>query len=130
MLRTFARHAFMVFLVALVVSCAGGGAGGCGGCGMTPIPGGFPKAELIENAAVVRVTRPGLDFVGGNVGELAGKILNTEGGLIEFEIPKTELKQKVVLVDVTIKICPNGPNKTSDPKECVVELEIGRAKFR
>ncbi|MBX3261636.1 MAG: hypothetical protein KF782_18275 [Labilithrix sp.] len=57
------RHVFGVVFFLLIASCSGGGCGGCGGCaGMTPLPGGFPADKAVENAASVRVSRPGLDF--------------------------------------------------------------------
>ena len=62
------RHVFRgpVAFFLLIASCSGGGCSGCGSCaGMTPLPGGFPADQAIENAASVRVSRPGLDFIGG-----------------------------------------------------------------
>ncbi len=122
MSRTFARQLLVAVILLMVVSCAGGGSGGCSGCGMKPIPGGFPKKDLIENAASVRVTRPGLDFLGGALPGLAGNLIGggTSGGVIEFEVPKST---------GTLSICPNGPNKTSDPPLCVAEIGIGNAKL-
>ena len=33
-----------------------------------------------------------------------------------------------LFVTVSFKICPNGPNKGSDPPDCIAEINIGQAK--
>ena len=88
------RTALLVALFLLVASCSGGGCSGCSACGTTPLPGGFPKASTIPNAASVRVTRPGLDFVQENIGLLAEKALGSgaTAGVVTFPIPSSRLE--------------------------------------
>ncbi len=79
MLRWSLRPAFFVLLMILVAACSGSGCSGCAGCGMTPLPDGFPQASVIDNSASVRLTRPGLDFIGNNLGAVAGDVLGDGG---------------------------------------------------
>ena len=86
------RHVFGVLFFLLVASCSGGGcSSGCGGCGgTTPLPGGFPKDKTIDNAASVRVSRPGLDFVEKNLPAVVTKVANAPGGVLGFDIPNID----------------------------------------
>src|SRR5262245_58959099 len=89
--KSFGRHALIVVLLLIIASCGGGGcSSGCSGCGMQPLPGGFPRAQAVPNAGAVRLTRPGLDFIGQNLPALASKILGTNGSVLHFNIPKTD----------------------------------------
>jgi hypothetical protein len=81
------RPLFAVMLVLTIFSCSGGGCSGCERCGLYPIPGGFPLDQRIPNAAQVRVSANGLQFVESNIGEVATRLL--DGGLT-FEIPRSE----------------------------------------
>src|SRR3954464_2378266 len=86
------RTIFVAVLVLLVASCSGGGcSSGCASCGTTPLPGGFPKSQTIPNAAAVRVTRPGLNFLQENLSTIGIKALGTSavGGVASFDIPKS-----------------------------------------
>ena len=109
MLRGSWRVAFWALLFLVVASCSGGGCtSGCAGCGITPLAGGLPKANVIENAAAVRLTRPGLDFLGNNIGLLAGKLLSsgaTNAGVIEFPIPTSHSSQNFTIFSVDLDIC-------------------------
>ena len=89
------RHVFGVLFFLLVASCSGGGcSSGCGGCGgTTPLPGGFPKDKTIENAASVRVSRPGLDFVEKNLPAVVTKVANAPGGVLGFDIPNIDPRE-------------------------------------
>lgn len=119
---SFTRRLFIAVLLLLVASCSGGGcSSGCAACGTTPLPGGFPKPETIPNAASVRVTRPGLDFVQANLSTLAVKALgtNAKNGVASFQIPKSSQSGAT--------ICPNANPK---PPECTAELDIGTMKVR
>ena len=87
------RVDWMVVIASLVfaVSCSGGGCGGCGGCaGMTPLAGGFPPDKAVENAASVRVSRPGLDFLEKELPAIAAQLTNAPNGTLGFDIPKVD----------------------------------------
>lgn len=120
---TPARVKRMLFAVLCLVlaSCGGGGcSNGCSSCGTTPIPGGFPKVSTIPNAASVRVTRPGLDFVQENIGALAEKALGagTKGGVATFNIPPGTGNPKICSV------------AAPSPAQCNAEIGIGQSKLR
>jgi hypothetical protein len=106
----------------LVASCSGGGcSSGCAACGSQPLPGGFPKVYTIPNAASVRVTRPGLDFLQANLGTIGLKALGTSavGGVASFPIPKSSASGA--------DICPDAA--PAAPK-CTAEIDVGNAKLR
>jgi MYXO-CTERM domain-containing protein len=131
MLRWSVCHSYLVLILLVVVACSGSGgcSSGCAACGTTPLPAGFPQSSVITNAASVRVTRPGLDFIGANLGGVASNILKSTGGVVDFDIPSSTSMQTFVFVPVTIKICPNGPNPKSMPPQCIANIEIGMAKL-
>ena len=132
------RHVFGVVFFLLVASCSGGGcSSGCGGCGgTTPLPGGFPKDKTIENAASVRLSRPGLDFVEKNLPNLVSKIANAPGGKMSFSIPEIPFNQPdlinlvVTSIDLVGKICPGGPDPAANPPRCVAEANVGASTFQ
>jgi MYXO-CTERM domain-containing protein len=134
MLRSLWRQLFAVLFVTLIVACSGGGcSSGCSSCGTKPLAGGFPKADTIQNAASVRVTRAGLDFVGTNIGTVAGKLVpNTQGGVINFDIPDggSQTVASFLGVDVKLHVCPGGPNPNANPPTCRAEIQLGNAKLR
>jgi hypothetical protein len=123
MLRLSVRQAFFVLILFVVASCGGaGGCSGCSGCGMTPLPNGFPQASVIPNAASVRVTRPGLDFIGTNLGPIASKLIGGgNGGVITFNVPNA----KTTIAIVNIEICPSPVSAGN----CVADINIGGAKL-
>jgi hypothetical protein len=129
MLRTWWRQALVVLTVLLVAACSGGGcSSGCSSCGVTPLAAGFPQKDAITNAASVRVTKPGLDFVSANIPTLASKLLNTpNAGVITFNIPSSSTS----IAGTTVTICPNGPQvpTNGDAPTCVAEIEIGKANL-
>jgi MYXO-CTERM domain-containing protein len=131
MLRLFWRRAFAALFLLVIVSCAGGG--GCAGCGAEPIAGGFPRDSVIQNAASVRITRPGLDFLAANLPKVVQTILKNNGTL-SFDIPKTDQSASfgsgIFSIDFNAHICPNGANHTSNPPTCVVDVNIGDAKMK
>ncbi len=93
---------------------------------MTPIAGGFPTAQIIPNAASIRVTKSGLEFLGGSLPSLATKLLGTgNGGVIDYGIPSTSTS----IVGSTLSICQNGENLSATPPQCVAEIAIGRANL-
>ena len=127
MLRIWSRHALVVVLFLIVASCSGGGcSSGCAGCGVKPLPGGYPKANAITNAASIRVTRPGLDFLQANVGTLASKALGGSGGVLHFDVPTST--QSISFVNITI--CPQGPKPNANPPECVADINLAGAKLK
>ncbi len=117
-----ARRILAIALVLLVASCSGGGcSGGCTACGTTPLPNGFPQPETIENAAAIRVTRPGLTFLQENLATLTEQALgqNTVGGVASFPIPPSN--------GSGFQVCP-GTNPP--PPKCTAEINVGSAKLR
>jgi hypothetical protein len=116
------RRMLLAAFVLVIASCSGGGCGsGCGACGTTPLPGGFPKASTIPNAASMRVTRPGLTFLQENLTTLAERALdaNATGGVATFAIPKSSQSN--------VNICtPASPV----PPQCLAEVGVGAAKLR
>jgi hypothetical protein len=119
--RECARRLLLAALFLIVASCSGGGcSSGCASCGTTPLPGGFPKASTIPNAASVRVTRPGLDFVQENIGLLAEKALGAgvKAGVATFPIPPGSGNPKICSV------------ATPSAAQCNAEIDLGQSKLR
>lgn len=130
MLRHWSRNALLVVLFLIVASCSGGGcSSGCSSCGVQPLPGGYPKASAVTNAAAVRVTRPGLDFLQANIGTLASKLLGGSGGVMNFNVP-TSMTSINVIFTVNITICPAGPKPNAMPPECVADINLAGAKLK
>src|SRR5262245_36163000 len=78
-------------IVAIALVLMSGCGGGCGGCaGMEPIPGGFPAAQRIKNAAQIRVTSSAINKIlldpAGALGPLVG---SADDGVINFQLPKS-----------------------------------------
>lgn len=122
-MASWTRRAFYASLL-LTVACSGGG--GCSSCsGVTPLPQGFPVNDRIENAASVRLTKPGLDFMNDNlsglIGQFGGDLL--KDGVFVQEIPKSQT-QVSLGVTVPIEICPDGSDPQGKPHRCVVEADI------
>ncbi len=131
------RHVFGVVFFLLIASCSGGGCGGCGGCaGMTPLPGGFPTDKAVENAASVRVSRPGLDFIEKELPAIATKLTNAPNGTLGFDIPAIDppssqianLGIGKILLDPNV--CPGGPNPAATPPKCHAGVGIGKSTFQ
>src|SRR4051812_31366733 len=117
-----ARRLLVVCLCLLAAACGGKGcAGGCASCGTTPLPGGFPKASTIPNAASVRLTRPGLSFVQENIGTLAEKALGNgaTAGIASFAIPPS--------TQSFASICSVA---TPTAAQCNAEIDLAHAKLR
>ncbi len=133
MLRSIWRQLAAVLFVTLIVACSGGGcSSGCSSCGTKPLPGGFPKADTITNAASVRVTRSGLDFLGTNIGTVASKLVpNSSNGVLNFDIPDggDTVVASFLGVDVHVHVCPGGPNPNANPPTCRAEIQLGNAKL-
>ncbi len=121
------KHIVFVLFLVVFAGCAGS-CSSCSGCGMTPLPGGFPSENRIENSASVRLTDSGLKFLGDNLGALAPNLLgagSANAGVITFDVPKSSFNQSGFNGDV----CPNGSNPNSNPPECVVESDLSKAKL-
>jgi MYXO-CTERM domain-containing protein len=120
------RQTLVVILFLLIASCSGGGCSSCSSCGVTPIAGGFDPGKTIPNAASVRVTKPGLEFLSTNLPGLASTLLGRTGGsagVITFNVPTTTTS----LVGQTLTICPGGTNTSNTPEICIAEIQIGGA---
>jgi MYXO-CTERM domain-containing protein len=129
MLRLW-RHLFGIFFVLLIASCSGGGcSSGCSGCGTTPLPNGFVRSNAMDNAASVRVTRSGLDFLAANIPSVASQVIKAKNGVVTFEIPKSKTTQSFIGINVDITICRNGPNANNNPPECIAEINIKGMKL-
>ncbi len=117
------RLLFGLVFFLLVASCSGGGCGGC--AGMTPLPGGFRTDKSVENAASVRVSRPGIDFLEKELGPLAAKALNTPNGIMMFSIPETKFDSG----SLSGTICPGGPDPNANPPKCQAAVNLGSSTF-
>lgn len=139
------RHAFGVAFFLLVASCSDGGCGGCGGCAtMTPLPGGFPTEKGVENAASIRLSRPGLDFFEKELGPIVAKGMNAPNGTFNLEIPETPFEVVDAFClgipiggvciggkpDVKGSFCPGGPNATTAPPRCAAAANVASAQFQ
>ncbi len=132
MLRSWWRQALVVCLFLLIASCSGGGcSSGCASCGITPIAGASTTSQTIANSASVRVTKPGLEFLGGSIPGLAASLLGhgATGGIIDFDVPTTPISTSVIGISINLSVCPNGANTTTNPLQCVAEIEIGSASL-
>ena len=128
------RHVFGVVFFLLVASCSGGGcSSGCSSCGgMTALPGGFPKEKAIDNAASVRVSRPGLDFIETNLPAVVTQITKAPGGTLTFDIPNIDpAKTQIASLSVFGKlyldpnVCPGGPDPRATPPRCHNTVGLG-----
>lgn len=127
------RLALGMLAISLVAACSGGGCGG--GCGGTPLPGGFPKEKTVENAAGVRVSRPGIDFLEKALPNTVATIAKAQNGKLGFDIPNVDpgaseianLGIGKLLFDPNV--CVGGPDPKANPPKCRAEINIGAALF-
>jgi hypothetical protein len=122
MLHRF-RHVFLIVSLLLVASCSGGGCGGC--AGGTPLPGGFPTDKAVENAASVRLSRPGLDFLEKELGPIAASALGAKNGIMQIGIPESPINAS----GLSGKICPGGPDPAATPPKCEVSVNLAGSTF-
>lgn len=88
-LSSFYGRSLVLILGLTVFSCSGGGGcSSCEGCGVQPIAGGFPIEDRIPNAAQVRLTSSGLDFLEDNIDGIVATFL-PDG--LSFPVPRTEI---------------------------------------
>src|SRR5204862_202495 len=96
--------------------------------------GGFPADKAVENAASVRVSRPGLDFMEKELGGVAAKALNAPNGTMSLSIPEIPIDVKNAFCvgvtapvvgcigfepDIKGALCPGGPDPNAKPPKCV-----------
>ncbi|HVH45824.1 MAG TPA: hypothetical protein VM925_25900, partial [Labilithrix sp.] len=127
------RHIFGAVFFLLIASCSGGGCGGCGGCtGLTPLPGGFPAEKAVENAASVRISRPGLDFVEKELPSVVVKAMKSPDGTFTVQVPETSFAVKDAFLgfDANGKFCPGGPDPKATPPRCTAVIDIAQIKFQ
>lgn len=105
----------------LLAACASTGSGGGCSC-VKSLPQGFPSSSVIERAATVRVTRPGLDFLASRIASLVARNLQPTGAPYVVDVPATSA--------TGISICSNGANRTASPPECTAEVNFANAAFR
>lgn len=98
---------------------------------MTPLPGGFPSARTVDNAATVRVSKQGLNFLEQNLGPISATVMGAKDGALDLEIPKIPfaVEDAFLLYDVNGEICPDGADPVASPPRCVARARIGDAKF-
>jgi hypothetical protein len=95
---------------------------------MTPLPGGFPQASVIPNAASVRVTRPGLDFISAHLPDIASKLIGgSTPGMVTFNVPdvSTSFSFTIVIIPVSVSVEICKPPVSS--AQCVANIDIGGA---
>ncbi len=122
------KYSWYAALAAIASGCAGS-CSSCSSCGVTPLPGGFENAKRIDNAASVRITESGFDFLEDNLGSLAGSLLGDDtggGGVISFEVPSSSQN---LLPTVDIDVCPGGPDANANPPKCLFEADLTRANL-
>ena len=106
---SFYRPGLTAILCLTLFACSGGGGcSSCTACGIYPIPGGYPTAERIDNAAQVRLTSSGIGYIEDNIDPIVGTLL--PGGL-DFPIPRSSFS-----FVGTATVCPDS--------DCVAHLEI------
>src|SRR5687767_269378 len=116
-MRVWGRVLAFSGLAALAGGCAGGG-----GC-LEPLAAEFPRESRVENAATVRITEPGFQFLNDNIEVLLGASLGNPShrGVVIQPIPTMSGQQG----DVSYTICPDGPDLEADPPRCAVEIDLG-----
>ncbi len=121
------KHLTGVLVVFVIAGCTGGGcSSGCSCGGVTPLAEGFDASRRIENAASVRLTDTGINFLEDNIGTLAGLLLGSDGGAVmTFEVPS--FSQDLFVADA--EFCPDGPNPNADPPECIAEVDVAAAQL-
>ena len=80
------------------MGCAGCSDCGCDGCELEPIPGGYPSSARIENAAQVRLTSSGVDFLNDNLAPIVEEVA---GDQLLFDIGEQD-------IPVVGTLCPGG----------------------
>ena len=117
------KHVLGILSVMSVAACSG--SSGCSSCsGVTPLPAGFDSAARIENAASVRITEDGFNFIESNIGALAGTLIGGGGAAI-MTFPFGTTDASGTGYDLTI--CPDGPDETTGL--CTAEIDLANIKM-
>ncbi|MBW2525473.1 MAG: hypothetical protein JRI23_14905, partial [Deltaproteobacteria bacterium] len=127
------KHLVIIVAFILLASCTGGGCSGCACAGINPLPSGFEAEQRIENAAALRLTDSGLGFLEQNLGALAGQFIGdgSGSGTITFPIPSQNGSFDVIgLALVEYDLCPDGSDETTDPPECIAEIDLAGAQLQ
>ena len=124
------RQLLAVSSLFVLAACNGGGCSGCTGS----LP---ANATPIENAAAVRISRPGLDFLQANLGTIAAKATNATGGVLAIGIPQTPIAVPNIVdvgtcplcihLSLAGSICPGGPDAAT--KRCTATVDLGASTF-
>lgn len=107
---TLYRLSLVAIFTLTLFACGGGGCSGCESCGITPIPGGYPAAERIDNSAQMRLSSSGITFVEDNIGGIVSTLL-PDG--LDFPIPRSSTDVAII---GAVTICPAD--------NCAAHLEI------
>ncbi|AKF09396.1 MYXO-CTERM sorting domain-containing protein [Sandaracinus amylolyticus] len=110
---SFFRSALVVLLVFATFACSGGGCSGCAGCGIAPIPGGFPIAQQIPNAAQVRLSSSAIAFIEENVGAILPRVL-PDG--LDFPVERGDQGAAI--------ICSSDPTAGDGMTDCFAHIEV------
>lgn len=86
---------------------------GCDGCALDPIPEGFPIAERVDNAAQLRLTSSGFDYLEGNLDAILESVLPG----MSVAVPATSFD----LAGTLYTVCPD--------EDCAISLEIRRVQL-
>ncbi len=102
-----------------LLACGESSCASCAGCGIEPIPGGYPAAERIANAAQVRLTAAGLEHIEQHAPSLVSTLLASN---LDFAVPSSSGVFDVPIVgDVDYTLCPDGG--------CIAHTEIESAEL-
>lgn len=117
--KTLSSRFPWLLVLALGPACSGEGCGG--GCnGVTPLPGGFVNEERVENAAAVRVSEDGVNFLENNLPSIASNLLGEADGVLTFNIDSISGSAG----PLNYTVCPSGPDPNANPPRCVAEINI------
>lgn len=131
-MRSTLRNVLVILFFFVLASC--GGQGCSSREGMTPLPGGFPKDKTVDNAAGVRISRPGFDVIEKSLPSILANVVHLTDGKFTFDVPETDAGRTILVngpgtwgdVSAEIYIC-NG-----DPKDgrCKAEIGLGTSTFQ
>ncbi len=107
--------------LAFLTACSSAGSGGGCSC-VKPLPSPFPQASVVDRAATIRVTKPGLEFLSAHLGTIIARNLQPTGAPFVVDVPASSA--------TGIRICANGANRTASPPECTAEVDFSRAALR